>query len=135
MAQSKHRVYDVQCHSCRQSFHETTELFAKDDRPNGAMFRLKEPYRSNKWGSFPETQDVHGGRLECPGCGFLYVDHLGNLKAFLIERDDPANERYLLIRKLRREGVSYEDISKQLGLAKSYVHRIDKEHIGRKKPC
>lgn len=129
------RKFDVYCPSCKQSYHETTKLFKRDEKPNGSMFRLKEEFKTSQWSAFPEEAYIVGGRLECPGCGVLYVGHEGELIAKLVEQVDPMNERYLLARKLEREGKSMREIGEELGIAASTAHRILTKHVGRKKPC
>lgn len=129
------RKFDVFCVSCKKAYHETTDSFKRDEKPNGTMFHLKEEHRAKRIYSFPEKVYIKAGRLECPGCGILYVNGKGELVATLVEQDDPMNERYLLVRKLRRDNISYAKIAEQIGVSASMAYKIDKEHIGRKKPC
>ena len=63
---------------------------------------------------------------------------IGRLKpadrfAVVIYDDDHYYMGGVIAEKLRREGLSYEKIAKEVGVSKSMVHKIDKEHIGRKK--
>lgn len=129
------RTFDVHCPSCKQNYHETTKHFSSKEKPHGAMFTLKPKFKANQWSSFPEEPYIVGGRLECPGCGCLYAGHQGELIATLVEHADEKNERYLAVRALRKKGLSYRAIGEELGISKSLANRIDKKHIGRKKPC
>ena len=59
---------DIQCPSCNEYHHETTDAYNPDVAPNGSMFRLKDKYRNNGWSSFPEDTSTVGDNLHCPGC-------------------------------------------------------------------
>jgi hypothetical protein len=62
----------VQCPGCKKVFHETTEKYDPDVRPNGAMVRLLEPWKGWGWAAF----DAEGlaasttlcSEMLCPGC-------------------------------------------------------------------
>jgi hypothetical protein len=62
----------VQCPGCKKVFHETTEKYDPDIRPNGAMVRLLEPWKGWGWAAF----DAEGAAVSttlcsemlCPGC-------------------------------------------------------------------
>ncbi|OGP67110.1 MAG: hypothetical protein A2W27_08200 [Deltaproteobacteria bacterium RBG_16_44_11] len=62
----------VQCPGCKKIFHETTEKFDLNVRPNGAMVRLLEPWKGWGWAAF----DAEGAAVSttlcsemlCPGC-------------------------------------------------------------------
>lgn len=49
------------------------------EKPNGAMFRLKDYYRRYGWHSFAEYDWTTGPQLVCPQCGSLYQDFLGRM--------------------------------------------------------
>ena len=63
---------DVVCRSCRMICHETTHRFNPEVKCHGAMFKVKERFRS--YGPFKEVDTTQPGHLECPNCGTLYVD-------------------------------------------------------------
>lgn len=63
---------DVICPWCAGSYHETTSDYLPDVATTGNMLRLKEPYRSDGWSSFPEDVSMSFGSLECPACGGMY---------------------------------------------------------------
>jgi len=63
---------DIICPSCSGRYHETTDAFKLGVTTTGNMLRLKEPYRSNGWTSFPEHEGMSYGALECPECGNQY---------------------------------------------------------------
>jgi hypothetical protein len=62
----------IQCPGCKKVFHETTEKYDPDVRPNGAMVRLLEPWKGWGWAAF----DAEGlaasttlcSEMLCPGC-------------------------------------------------------------------
>ncbi len=62
----------VQCPNCKKVYHETTEMFDPDVRPNGAMVRLLEPWKGWGWAAFDaEGQAVSTtlcSEMLCPGC-------------------------------------------------------------------
>lgn len=71
---------DVICPGCRKSFHTTTEAFTANKNANGAMVRLKDPWRKWGWCSFGDTDngmppkmaerpDIYWSMMDCPGCG------------------------------------------------------------------
>lgn len=71
---------DVICPGCRKSYHTTTEAFNPYRPANGAMVRLKDPWRKWGWCSFgdagnglppniAERPDTYWSMMECPGCG------------------------------------------------------------------
>ena len=88
---------DVQCENCRGVFHETTARFRRGVPAKGYMLRLKEPYRSYGWDSFPETEDFGYASLECPGCGVPYAAGSGMLT--LIELPVQPSEIFQLAHK------------------------------------
>ena len=69
----------IRCPNCVQSFHETTEKFNPDVRPNGSMVRLRQPWRGWGWSPFggedgrdirfAESEATLCSDLRCPGCG------------------------------------------------------------------
>lgn len=70
----------IKCPSCCQCYHETTDKFNPDIRPDGSMVRLKEPWRSWGWSPFGDSEDGREIRfaetsatlasdMNCPGCG------------------------------------------------------------------
>lgn len=63
---------DVVCKRCEGCFHETTEHYDPAIPPSGHMFRLKEPFRTWGWPSFPEF-DNGPGELVCPKCDHPYA--------------------------------------------------------------
>lgn len=69
---------DLICPGCYGRFYETTELFDASIPPNGAMFKLKQPYRDWGWCGFPPYESTPPGDLECPGCGVQYVKESTN---------------------------------------------------------
>jgi hypothetical protein len=62
----------VQCPGCKKVYHETTEKYNPDVRPNGAMVRLLDPWKGWGWAAF----DAEGAAVSttlcsemlCPGC-------------------------------------------------------------------
>jgi len=71
---------DVVCPGCRKVFHETTAAYDPDKPANGAMVRLKDPWRKWGWCSFgdsnnglppdiAERADTYWSVMECPACG------------------------------------------------------------------
>lgn len=71
---------DVICPGCRKSYHTTTGQFNPYKPVNGAMVRLKDPWRKWGWCSFgdagnglppdiAERPDTYWSMMECPGCG------------------------------------------------------------------
>jgi hypothetical protein len=62
----------VQCPGCKKVYHETTEKYDPDVRPNGAMVRLLDPWKGWGWAAF----DAEGAAVSttlcsemlCPGC-------------------------------------------------------------------
>jgi len=66
-------TFDVICPGCKGRFHETTDKYTEEATPDGSMFRLKKPWRSWRWRSFPEQSYITLGALECPGCGASYL--------------------------------------------------------------
>lgn len=118
------------------SYHETTEAFDPSRRPHGGMFRLKEPYRSNGWESFPEHEGVTGDALECPNCGAPYgypvrvdepilVDAQAveagcrevNLKMEATEKAIQEHNTDRRILELHAQGKRPKEIAKELGLS------------------
>ena len=71
---------DVKCDNCGGIFHETTDKYTPAVPAKGYMLRLKEPYRSYGWDSFPENEDFGYASLECPQCGIPYGYGTGILK-------------------------------------------------------
>jgi hypothetical protein len=88
---------DLKCWSCGEIFYETNDhdgyfdpdrgteggghgqiqnprvrAYREDVPPNGAMFRMKEPYSTWGWEGFPHDEAVIGDALECAGCGTPY---------------------------------------------------------------
>ena len=135
------RVFDVICPGCGGVFHETTARFSKSDPIDGSMLYLKEPYRTEYgWSSFIEEECIVGGHLVCPSCDVGYCDGSGHLVAELREQRDPLNDRYKLVRKLHREGLSVRKIVNRVKeempdvpVSVGTVQRIIKEGHGRKK--
>lgn len=82
-------TYDVVCDGCRLSYHETAPGYAPQEGVpmKGYDFRLKEPWKSAGWSSFPETADYEYGSLECPGCGATYANGSGFPR--LVPREEP----------------------------------------------
>jgi len=68
---------DVICPQCKGKFHETTNQYDPSIPANGSMFRLKEPWRSWRWSSFPGQPFCKGGDIVCPQCGAKYLDDKG----------------------------------------------------------
>lgn len=64
-----HSGLDVQCPSCGQSYHSTTEHYNPDIDANPSMLELKEPYKSWGWTQFGNDPGMGYGCLECPDCG------------------------------------------------------------------
>ena len=71
---------DVICPGCRKSYHETTQAYDPDKTANGAMVRLKNPWRKWGWCTFgdagnglppkiAERPDTYCSMMDCPGCG------------------------------------------------------------------
>lgn len=68
---------DIKCAACRHIYHETTEFYNPDEKPNGTMLRLKEKWRRARWSPFGDglahSQACKKHRkwytLTCPGCG------------------------------------------------------------------
>jgi len=71
---------DIICPGCRKSYHSTTELYDPALTANGAMVRLKEPWRKWGWCTFgdagnglppkiAERKDTYWSVMDCPGCG------------------------------------------------------------------
>ena len=62
----------IQCPGCKKVYHETTEKYDPDVRPNGAMVRLLEPWKGWGWAAFDaEGQAVSTtlcSEMLCPGC-------------------------------------------------------------------
>lgn len=62
----------IQCPGCKKVYHETTEKYDPDIRPNGAMVRLLEPWKGWGWAAFDaEGQAVSTtlcSEMLCPGC-------------------------------------------------------------------
>ncbi|HAA05530.1 MAG TPA: hypothetical protein DCE18_19490 [Syntrophobacteraceae bacterium] len=91
---------DVQCWGCGGIFHETNDedgwiklddgggeipnprvkRFFPDKPATGSMFKLKEPYTSYGWDTFPHDESVTGEALECPSCGAPYVNASGKVQ-------------------------------------------------------
>jgi len=69
----------IKCPNCGQCFHETTEKFNPDIRPNGSMVRLRQPWRGWGWSPFggedgrdirfAESEATLCSDLRCPCCG------------------------------------------------------------------
>ena len=68
---------DVKCVACRRIYFSTTEQYDPGEKPNGAMLRLKNPWRRLKWSPFGDglshAQACRKSRkwhtMTCPGCG------------------------------------------------------------------
>jgi hypothetical protein len=62
----------VQCPGCKKVFHETTEKYDPDVRPNGAMVRLLEPWKGWGWAAFDAEGEAVSttlcSEMICPGC-------------------------------------------------------------------
>jgi hypothetical protein len=79
---SRGRLYDaergkgermkVQCPNCKKICHETTESYDPAIRPNGAMVRLLDPWKTWGWGKFGDHRnggaEVIASDMECPCC-------------------------------------------------------------------
>jgi translation initiation factor IF-1 len=110
-------MMDVICRSCAGVYHETTVSFTEDISLNGGMFRLKEPYKSNGWSSFPEHSGVTGQAIECPNCGSPYADINGKLKLSGVdERDEDA-----VLVSLSEEGKTAGEIARIMGKTPQWV--------------
>jgi hypothetical protein len=66
---------DVQCPSCNECFHETTDKYHPSKSPNGTMFRLKDKYRDYGWDGFIEDESSIQDSLCCPECGGNYCEY------------------------------------------------------------
>lgn len=99
---------DVVCRQCRGIFHETNDEDGyyspagegaqirnpfvekyNPDRPNAAMFRLKEPYTSYGWTDFPKDPAICGDALVCPACDCPYNDASGRIET----REQPTEAK------------------------------------------
>lgn len=62
----------VQCPGCKKVYHETTEKFDPDVRPNGAMVRLLDPWKGWGWAAFDAEGEAVSttlcSEMLCPGC-------------------------------------------------------------------
>jgi hypothetical protein len=74
-------VLYLKCPSCGGIFHQTSSEFYLDGVYNGSMFELRRQYgpSGENWSSFPQTPDIMGDNLTCPGCDAPYVDITRNL--------------------------------------------------------
>ena len=61
----------IQCVSCKRIIAETTDKFDPDARPNGAMLKLVEPYKSRGWAlDMNWTVGTCCAELFCPECEY-----------------------------------------------------------------
>ena len=61
----------IQCVSCKRIIAETTDKFKPDDRPNGSMLQLVEPYKSRGWAlDMNWTNSTCCAELFCPECEY-----------------------------------------------------------------
>jgi hypothetical protein len=99
---------DVKCRACGGIYVETNDAdgiilledkcipdpriktFDPDVITNGAMLRLKEPYRSWGWTSFPHDTVSTRDALQCPNCMAPLPDLSG--KVLLVDRQPPPHE-------------------------------------------
>jgi len=121
-------VSDVFCRYCKQGpFHETTSKYDPDEVTTGDMLRLKEPYRSRGWTSFPERKEYRRGSLECPGCGAPYPDKDGKVTLAkkvtrrLAISSAEYEERRLKAFEMYQKGVHPEIIAAEVGLSRNRV--------------
>jgi hypothetical protein len=64
----------IVCPGSGVTYHETTDNYHPRELPNGSMFRLTEPYRTEYgWSSFPELEYITDAGIECPNCGIPYL--------------------------------------------------------------
>ena len=62
----------VICHSCKGSYHRTTNKYDPKKALTGDMLEAKELCKMQRWWTFPETKNSTEGDIECPNCGTLY---------------------------------------------------------------
>lgn len=79
---------ELKCASCGEKFHEVTVDYRIDSEPTGLMFTLLPRYGpfGENWQSFPETEDVVGDVLACPGCGNVYENIHGLIFWYKVKR-------------------------------------------------
>lgn len=106
---------DVICPGCKSRYHETTDRYDADKVPNGSMLRLKEPWRSWGWSSFPELDSSVLADLECPGCGVSYLNKDNRLTV-----DVPADID-AHIKLMSAEGLRPSEIGERVGLTHQAV--------------
>jgi len=63
----------VKCPGCNTIYYETTEAYDPEQRANGAMLELVEPYKSRGWGKYESGNfggaEVLAAEMLCVGCG------------------------------------------------------------------
>jgi len=71
--------YDVNCPSCCGTFVETTVSYNPKVYATGDMLTLKQQFKDNGWGSFPEYDSTTYADLVCPSCDAQYCNDAGKI--------------------------------------------------------